>query len=79
MSDDLSELYQQVILDHCKRPRNFHDLPNPSCSAQGHSQIRERNKLVLEPEQALPKSGAIEARGDKGEEFLEAANTAGVQ
>ena len=25
--DDLSDLYQQVILDHCKHPRNFHDLP----------------------------------------------------
>jgi len=24
--DDLSDLYQQVILDHCKQPRNFHEL-----------------------------------------------------
>ena len=37
--DDLAELYQQVILDHSKRPRNFGDLAdaihvhgdNPSC------------------------------------------------
>jgi nitrogen fixation NifU-like protein len=33
--DELSDLYQQVILDHCKHPRNFHELPNPTCSAQG--------------------------------------------
>ncbi len=37
--DDLAELYQQVILDHSKRPRNFGELAdaihvhgdNPSC------------------------------------------------
>jgi len=39
MFDDLSDLYQQVILDHCKHPRNFHDLPNPTCSAQGHNPL----------------------------------------
>src|SRR4051794_37240127 len=32
MFDDLSDLYQQVILDHCKRPRNFHELASPTCS-----------------------------------------------
>ncbi len=39
MSEELEELYQQVILDHSKRPRNFGELPdaihvhgdNPSC------------------------------------------------
>src|SRR3974390_3818438 len=39
MFDDLSELYQQVILDHCKHPRNFHELPTPTCSAQGHNPL----------------------------------------
>jgi len=39
MFDDLSDLYQQVILDHCKRPRNFHELPKPTCSAQGHNPL----------------------------------------
>ena len=43
MSADLSELYQQVILDHNKRPRNRGTLPtanrvahgdNPSCGDQ---------------------------------------------
>ena len=27
MFDDLNDLYQQVILDHCKKPRNFHEMP----------------------------------------------------
>jgi nitrogen fixation NifU-like protein len=39
MFDELSDLYQEVILDHCKKPRNFHDLPNPTRSAQGHNPL----------------------------------------
>ncbi len=31
----LSELYQEVILDHNKRPRNFGKLENPTASAHG--------------------------------------------
>ena len=46
--DDLSDLYQQVILDHCKRPRNFHDLPAATCSAQGHNPLcGDQLKLFL--------------------------------
>jgi nitrogen fixation NifU-like protein len=39
MFDDLNDLYQQVILDHCKHPRNFHELDHPTCSAQGHNPL----------------------------------------
>ena len=39
MFDDLSDLYQEVILDHCKKPRNFHELSSPTCSAQGHNPL----------------------------------------
>lgn len=48
MFDDLSELYQQVILDHCKHPRNFHELGAPTCSAQGHNPLcGDQLKLFL--------------------------------
>ena len=48
MFDDLSELYQEVILDHCKHPRNFHELPGASCSAQGHNPLcGDQLKLYL--------------------------------
>lgn len=48
MFDELSELYQQVILDHCKHPRNFHDLPAATCSAQGHNPLcGDQLKLFL--------------------------------
>jgi nitrogen fixation NifU-like protein len=39
MSDDLSELYQQVILDHSKAPRNFHKLEGANRTAQGHNPL----------------------------------------
>ena len=48
MFDELSDLYQQVILDHCRKPRNFHELSNPTCSAQGHNPLcGDQLKLYL--------------------------------
>ncbi|MGP8201745.1 MAG: Fe-S cluster assembly sulfur transfer protein SufU [Limisphaerales bacterium] len=35
MSDELSELYQQVILDHSRKPRNFRALPGANRSSEG--------------------------------------------
>jgi len=51
MFDELSDLYQQVILDHCKNPRNFRELPQCSCSAQGHNPLcGDQLKLFLRME-----------------------------
>src|SRR5437764_12069390 len=36
---ELSELYQQVILDHNKKPRNFHKLENANHSAEGFNPL----------------------------------------
>ena len=36
---DLRELYQQVILDHNKNPRNFHELPNATRSVDGYNPL----------------------------------------
>jgi len=36
---ELSELYQQVILDHNKKPRNFHKLEHASHSAEGYNPL----------------------------------------
>jgi nitrogen fixation NifU-like protein len=48
MFDDLTELYQQVILDHCKHPRNFRELAGATCSAQGHNPLcGDQLKLFL--------------------------------
>jgi nitrogen fixation NifU-like protein len=31
----LDALYQEVILDHNRRPRNYHPMPDATCSADG--------------------------------------------
>lgn len=36
---DLKELYQEVILDHNRNPRNFGHLDQPSCEAKGHNPL----------------------------------------
>jgi nitrogen fixation protein NifU and related proteins len=36
---DLRELYQEVILDHNKRPRNFRTIEAPSRIAKGHNPL----------------------------------------
>jgi nitrogen fixation NifU-like protein len=36
---ELSDLYQEVILDHNRRPRNYGPLPGASRSAQGHNPL----------------------------------------
>ncbi len=49
MNSELEELYQEVILDHSRRPRNFGELPdasvrvhgdNPACGDEIHLAVR---------------------------------------
>jgi nitrogen fixation NifU-like protein len=47
MSDDLDELYQQVILDHCKAPRNFHPLEGANRVGQGYNPLCGDNYKVF--------------------------------
>ena len=37
--DQLRELYQDIILDHGRHPRNFHALPHPTHLARGHNPL----------------------------------------
>ena len=39
MDQELKELYQQVILDHNKSPRNFRKMDNASSSAEGYNPL----------------------------------------
>lgn len=39
MDQELKELYQQVILDHNKSPRNFRKIENPTRSAEGYNPL----------------------------------------
>ncbi len=64
MFDELSDLYQQVILDHCKNPRNFRELPQCSCSAQGHNPLcGDQLKLFLQMEGDTVKEAAFVGSG----------------
>lgn len=37
--NELEELYQEVILDHNRKPRNFHDLDDANREAEGHNPL----------------------------------------
>jgi nitrogen fixation NifU-like protein len=46
MTLDLRELYQEVILDHHKHPRNRGALSEPSATAEGHNPLCGDNITV---------------------------------
>ncbi len=53
MTSELRDLYQQVILDHNRKPRNFRTLANPSRAAEGYNPLcgdRLTVELTLEGE-----------------------------
>ncbi|MBT0962858.1 Fe-S cluster assembly sulfur transfer protein SufU [Denitromonas iodatirespirans] len=39
MDGNLRELYQEVIFDHNRQPRNFHDMPEADRHADGHNPL----------------------------------------
>ena len=39
MDNDLNELYQEVILDHSRKPRHFHVLPEANRAAEGNNPL----------------------------------------
>jgi nitrogen fixation protein NifU and related proteins len=46
---ELSDLYQEVILDHNRRPRNYRSIPAPSHHAEGYNPLcGDRLKLFLQ-------------------------------
>jgi nitrogen fixation NifU-like protein len=47
MSDELDELYQQVILDHCKSPRNFRTLEDADRKGEGFNPLCGDNYTVF--------------------------------
>jgi len=53
---DLRELYQEVIFDHNRNPRNFHEMSGASHSADGHNPLCGDQLTVF----ALVRDGVIE-------------------
>ena len=61
---ELSELYQQVILDHNKKPRNFHKLENANHSAEGYNPLcGDQLKVYLHVEDDQVKEVSFEGSG----------------
>ena len=61
---DLRELYQEVILDHSKRPRNFRALPDANRRAEGHNPLcGDRATVYLRVEDDVVREASFEGSG----------------
>ncbi|MCZ7645545.1 MAG: SUF system NifU family Fe-S cluster assembly protein [Planctomycetota bacterium] len=61
---DLDELYQEVIFDHSKKPRNCRKLEHPTCDAGGHNPLcGDRIHVYLELDGETIKDVAFEGKG----------------
>src|SRR2546421_626774 len=61
---ELSELYQQVILDHNKKPRNFRKLENANHSAEGYNPLcGDQLKVYLHVDDDQVKDVSFEGSG----------------
>ena len=61
---DLRELYQEVILDHHKRPRNFGPLPAANHDAEGHNPLcGDRLVVHVDVEDGVIRGVAFEGAG----------------
>src|SRR6476659_1609853 len=61
---ELSELYQQVILDHNKKPRNFRKLETANHTADGYNPLcGDQLTVYLDLEGGLVKEVGFEGSG----------------
>jgi nitrogen fixation protein NifU and related proteins len=61
---DLRELYQEVILDHHKRPRNFGALADANRHAEGHNPLcGDRLTVYLDVEGGIIRGATFEGAG----------------
>src|ERR1044072_4801317 len=64
MSNDLRELYQEIILDHNRRPRNRGLLSAANREAEGHNPLcGDQVKVTLLTDGGLVKDIAFECQG----------------
>lgn len=61
---DLRELYQEVILDHSKRPRNFGTPDRYNCCAEGHNPLcGDQVSIYLQVVDGVVQSAHFEGAG----------------
>ncbi len=62
--DELRELYQETILDHSKRPRNFRQMEHPTHHAVGHNPLcGDRATIYLQVEDGVVKDATFHGAG----------------
>lgn len=63
-SGELRDLYQDLILDHTRQPRNFHDLPQANRRAEGHNPLcGDRISLAVDVADGTIREAAFEGSG----------------
>ncbi|TVR50753.1 MAG: SUF system NifU family Fe-S cluster assembly protein [Puniceicoccaceae bacterium] len=61
---DLEDLYQEIILDHNRRPRNFGPLPEATHHAEGHNPLcGDHIKVLLRLEDDVVREVKFEGEG----------------
>jgi nitrogen fixation NifU-like protein len=61
---DLRELYQEVILDHTKHPRNFREMPAANRRADGHNPLcGDRATVFLQVEGEVVRDVSFKGSG----------------
>jgi nitrogen fixation NifU-like protein len=65
MNDDLRDLYQEVILDHGKNPRNFRHPEDATCAAHGDNPLcgDQLTVYLKVDENGIVSDAAFEGRG----------------
>jgi nitrogen fixation NifU-like protein len=64
MTSDLRELYQELIFDHYKRPRNCHALADANHSAEGYNPLcGDRVTVYLKVEDGVIKDATFQGAG----------------
>ncbi|MDZ4804683.1 MAG: SUF system NifU family Fe-S cluster assembly protein [Candidatus Eisenbacteria bacterium] len=62
--NDLRDLYQDTILEHYKKPRNFHDLPDATAHADGYNPLcGDKVKVYLKMTDGVVTDVAFEGSG----------------
>jgi nitrogen fixation NifU-like protein len=60
----INELYQEIILDHSKRPRNFRRLPDANRKAEGYNPLcGDRCKVFVKEQDGLIEQIGFEGAG----------------
>lgn len=61
---ELADLYQEIILDHNKRPRNFREMPECTCQADGLNPLcGDEVKVLVQVEDGRLSDVAFQGQG----------------